>query len=261
MVTIELMRAISAAFNSRDVERIVACFADDGVFCLARGPESVGRTLKGKAAIRKALSDRFRQIPDMRWENEEYILAEDRAISFCQTISRRRPPGSKPRLRRCGQIGGGRRRPATPMTSVIRKITKNMKNSICAILDAVATRLEFIFSDPRQFGIGEHAEGDETAAGGAIAPVKVRMNDAEIVVTNVGELRAAGAIGHRPDIFGGGLQAIVDLDVAVGVKLNSGALETDVLGIGSSTGCHQEVAPFDGAIAARIIHLQSNAVA
>ena len=87
MVTVELMRKISAAFNSRDVERIVDCFAEDGVFCLARGPESVGRTLKGKAAIRKALSDRFKQIPDMRWENEEYILAgapgnEDRAISL-----------------------------------------------------------------------------------------------------------------------------------------------------------------------------------
>ena len=81
-VTMERMRAISAAFNSRDVGRIVDCFTEDGVFCLARGPESVGRTLKGKAAIRKALADRFRQIPDMRWENEEYILADDRAISI-----------------------------------------------------------------------------------------------------------------------------------------------------------------------------------
>jgi ketosteroid isomerase-like protein len=82
VVTIELMRKISAAFNSRDVDRIVDCFAEDGVFCLARGPESVGRTLKGKAAIRKALAARFVQIPDMRWENEDYILAGDRAISI-----------------------------------------------------------------------------------------------------------------------------------------------------------------------------------
>jgi ketosteroid isomerase-like protein len=82
VATIELMRKISAAFNSRDVDRIVDCFAEDGVFCLARGPESVGRTLKGKAAIRKALADRFVQIPDMRWENDDYILAGDRAISI-----------------------------------------------------------------------------------------------------------------------------------------------------------------------------------
>ena len=81
MVTLELMKAISAAFNSRDVDRIVSFFAVDGVFCLSRGPEPVGRTLKGKEVIRKALADRFVQIPDMRWENEEYILAGDRAIS------------------------------------------------------------------------------------------------------------------------------------------------------------------------------------
>ncbi len=82
MVTIELMRAISAAFNSRDVERIVDCFAEDGVFCLARGPEAVGRTLRGKAAIRKALTDRFKQIPDMRWDGQDYILASDQAVSL-----------------------------------------------------------------------------------------------------------------------------------------------------------------------------------
>ena len=83
-VTIERMREISAAFNSRDVARIVDCFAEDGVFCLARGPELVGRTLRGKAAIRRALADRFKQIPDMRWENEEYILyrfdADDKIV-------------------------------------------------------------------------------------------------------------------------------------------------------------------------------------
>ena len=82
MVTTERTRQISAAFNSRDVARIVDCFAEGATFCLARGPEPVGRTLRGKAEIGKALADRFRQIPDMRWENEEYILAPpDRAIS------------------------------------------------------------------------------------------------------------------------------------------------------------------------------------
>ena len=82
MATIELMRAISAAFNSRDVERIIDCFADDATFCLARGPEAVGRTLRGKAAIAKALSERFKQIPDMRWDGQDYILAGDHAVSL-----------------------------------------------------------------------------------------------------------------------------------------------------------------------------------
>src|SRR5437660_9440670 len=82
MVTLELMRAVSAVFNSRDVERILDCFAEEATFCLARGPEPVGRTLRGRAAIRKALADRFEQIPDMRWEGQDYILAVDRAVSL-----------------------------------------------------------------------------------------------------------------------------------------------------------------------------------
>jgi ketosteroid isomerase-like protein len=80
-VTQELMKEISAAFNSRDVDRIASHFTDDAIFWLARGPEPVGRTLEGKAAIRKALADRFKVIPDMRWDHKEYIFAGNRAIS------------------------------------------------------------------------------------------------------------------------------------------------------------------------------------
>jgi ketosteroid isomerase-like protein len=76
-----LMRDISAAFNSRDVDRIMNFFTDDATFWLARGPEPVGRTLQGKAAIRQALTDRFKVIPDMRWDHKEYIFAGDRAVS------------------------------------------------------------------------------------------------------------------------------------------------------------------------------------
>ena len=81
IATPELMKSISAAFNSRDVDRIVACFTDDATFWLARGPEPVGRTLKGKETIRKTLADRFKVIPDMRWDHKEYIFAGNRAIS------------------------------------------------------------------------------------------------------------------------------------------------------------------------------------
>ncbi len=49
VATPELMKAISASFNSRDVDRIAALFTDDATFWLARGPEPVGRTLQGQA--------------------------------------------------------------------------------------------------------------------------------------------------------------------------------------------------------------------
>ena len=48
-----LLSAINAAFNSRDVDRIMEFFADDCTFLMARGPEPDGRRVHGKAAVRK----------------------------------------------------------------------------------------------------------------------------------------------------------------------------------------------------------------
>ena len=50
--TLALMQEINAAFNSRDVDRIMPFFADDCTFLMARGPEAVGRRVQGKEAVR-----------------------------------------------------------------------------------------------------------------------------------------------------------------------------------------------------------------
>ena len=80
-VTLDLMKQISAAFNARDVDRIVSFFDEDGTFYMARGPEPEGRRVHGKEAIRKVLADRFRVIPNMRWDNLEYVICRNRAVS------------------------------------------------------------------------------------------------------------------------------------------------------------------------------------
>jgi taurine dehydrogenase small subunit len=79
--TPELMKAINAAFNARDVDRIVAFFAEDATFLMARGPEPCGRRVHGKAAIRTVLADRFKVIPDMRWDHIDAFIAGQRAVS------------------------------------------------------------------------------------------------------------------------------------------------------------------------------------
>ena len=76
-----LMKDINAAFNSRDVDRIMAFFAEDATFLMARGPEPDGRRVRGKAAIRKVLADRFTVISDMRWDHIEHFVAGNRAVS------------------------------------------------------------------------------------------------------------------------------------------------------------------------------------
>ena len=79
--TPELMKAINAAFNARDVDRIAAFFAEDATFMMARGPESCGRRVHGKEAIRKVLADRFTVIPNMRWDHIDVFIAGPRAVS------------------------------------------------------------------------------------------------------------------------------------------------------------------------------------
>jgi ketosteroid isomerase-like protein len=76
-----LMQAINAAFNSRDVDRIMEFFAEDCTFLMARGPEPVGRRVQGKAAVRRVLADRFQVIADMRWDHVEAFITGPRAVT------------------------------------------------------------------------------------------------------------------------------------------------------------------------------------
>jgi len=87
-VTMELLKAISAAFNSRDPDRIMAHFAEDAVFFMASGPEPVGRTVRGKAAIRQVLADRFKVIPDMHWQREQEWVCGHRAVTVWRVTGR-----------------------------------------------------------------------------------------------------------------------------------------------------------------------------
>ena len=80
-VSLELLAAINQAFNSRDADKIVEFFHDDAVFHMASGPDSDGRAVKGKEAIRKVLADRFEVIPDMRWEHIDEFVMGDLAVT------------------------------------------------------------------------------------------------------------------------------------------------------------------------------------
>jgi ketosteroid isomerase-like protein len=80
-VTAQLIREIAAAFNSRDVDKIISYFTEDCTFLMASGPEPVGRRVHGKAAVRKVLADRFKVIPDMSWHHQYEYVCGNRAVS------------------------------------------------------------------------------------------------------------------------------------------------------------------------------------
>lgn len=95
-VTIALLDAIQDGFNRQDVDGILSHFADDCVWLMARGPKAPeGRVCRGKAEIGEVLRGRYRQIPDMRWEEMRHWIVDDsKAIS--EWVVRGTPKGEKP---------------------------------------------------------------------------------------------------------------------------------------------------------------------
>ena len=81
-ITIELLDAIQDAFNRHDVDGILAHFADDCEWLMARGPAPRdGRRCRGKAEIRAVLAERYGRIPDMRWVDMRHWIFGDKALS------------------------------------------------------------------------------------------------------------------------------------------------------------------------------------
>jgi ketosteroid isomerase-like protein len=80
-VSMDLLREIHAAFNSRDAGKIAGYFDENATFYMASGPDPNGRAVKGRAAIRKVLADRFLKIPNMRWDFIYGYTTGNRAVT------------------------------------------------------------------------------------------------------------------------------------------------------------------------------------
>jgi ketosteroid isomerase-like protein len=76
-----MLRQIAHAFDTHDLDGIMAWFAEDAIFETPRGAEPYGRRAVGKAAVRQAFSDRFSGIPDVRYTEDEHFVAGDRGAS------------------------------------------------------------------------------------------------------------------------------------------------------------------------------------
>lgn len=70
------------AWNSHDVDRLMALFADDCVFEASGGPDVFGRRFEGRAEVRMAFADVFVAMPDANWgEGRHHVLSEGYGVS------------------------------------------------------------------------------------------------------------------------------------------------------------------------------------
>lgn len=77
--TLAAVDRFNAAFARRDVDAIMAQMTDDCVFDSTE-PAPDGRRFEGQAAVRRFWEDFFTAAPSARFESEETLAADDRAI-------------------------------------------------------------------------------------------------------------------------------------------------------------------------------------
>ena len=80
-LSVDLLRAILAAFNAHDLDAIMSYFADDCSLDMPRGPEPWGQRFVGAAAVREALATRFRGLPDVRYSDDRHWVSGDFGVS------------------------------------------------------------------------------------------------------------------------------------------------------------------------------------
>lgn len=75
------MEALMTAFNSRDLDALMACMAEDCAFHAAAGPGAEGTVHKGRAAVRAAYAAIFDAFPQAEWGEGAHHVAGETGLS------------------------------------------------------------------------------------------------------------------------------------------------------------------------------------
>ena len=131
-----------------------------------------------------------------------------------------------------------------------------VSESVCArktmrhrhLRDSIAHALGFGFrfgqADVSQLGIGEEDVRNDAAARRSAAAIEIVEHDAEVILTNVREVRASGRLAGRPNVWGRRLQPVVDADVAARIDFDTCSVEIESVRVGRSASRHENVGSF-----------------
>ena len=136
-ITVETLKAITAAFNAHDLDHVVEFMAEDCSFDMPRGPDSWGRRYMGKAAAREGLASRLKGLPDVHYSDDRHWVSANKGVSEWapdrhdprrrpRTRTGVRPLGSVETGRSSGRIRTGRlwRSKATALTPGVHSMTR-----------------------------------------------------------------------------------------------------------------------------------------
>src|SRR5262249_9002248 len=76
-----IVERLSRGFEHHDVDTILECFAEDGIFDITEGPDPWGERFEGKKAIRSALEALVEMLPDVKFAEPVHWVSGDRGAS------------------------------------------------------------------------------------------------------------------------------------------------------------------------------------
>ena len=86
--TVEFLQAFGDAWNRHDIEALMSMMDNDCVFHAVAGPDALGKSFEGRAAVRAGFELAWQTFPDAAWLDGEHFVVGDRGVSettFCGT--------------------------------------------------------------------------------------------------------------------------------------------------------------------------------
>ena len=80
-VDVAMLEAFAAAWNRHDIEALMDFMHEDCAFHGVGGPELLGRSFIGRAAVRQGFQLAWQTFPDAAWLDGEHFVCGDRGVS------------------------------------------------------------------------------------------------------------------------------------------------------------------------------------
>ncbi len=100
MTTFDLLEKFSACWNAHDVEALLDCMTDDGIFYGSAGTDRDGNKSVGKGALRASYSELWATFPDAAWNQVRHFVSGNRAVTEWH-FTGTKADGSKVNVRGC----------------------------------------------------------------------------------------------------------------------------------------------------------------
>ena len=92
-VTVQTLQDFGAAWNRHDIEALMGFMSDDCAFHAVAGPDLMGRSFVGRAAVRQGFIAAWTTFPDAAWLDGENFVAGDRGVSETTFVGTRADGG------------------------------------------------------------------------------------------------------------------------------------------------------------------------